>query len=111
MVIILKQKQDILLKYFRDGQSQRSIAREVGVDKKTVSSYIKNYERKLEKVLDQNGPLEKGELIQSLIDSPKYTSSTRKKRVLTDEIREGSRLLQPPIIVVDQTLAVSHRNC
>lgn len=87
-MIILKQKQDILLKYFRDGQSQRSIAREVGVDKKTVSSYIKNYERNLKKVLDQNGPLEKGELIQSLIDSPKYTSSKRTKRVLTEEINE-----------------------
>lgn len=88
VVIILNQKQDILLKYFRDGQSQRSIAREVGVDKKTVSSYIKNYERNLEQVLDQNGPLEKGELIQSLIDPPKYTSSKRTKRVLTEEINE-----------------------
>jgi len=88
VVINLNKKQEVLLKYFREGQSQRSIAREIGIDKKTVSIYIKDYEKKLGKITEENGSVDKGELIQSLVEAPKYNSSNRAKRVLTDEIKE-----------------------
>ena len=88
MVIDLKNKQEILLMYFREGKSQRSIAKEVGIDRKTVSSYIKDYENKLEELNEQQGPLDKGELIQSIVEEPKYKRVNRTKRVLTDEIEE-----------------------
>uniref|UniRef100_A0A1S2LQU7 Insertion element IS150 protein InsJ-like helix-turn-helix domain-containing protein n=1 Tax=Anaerobacillus isosaccharinicus TaxID=1532552 RepID=A0A1S2LQU7_9BACI len=88
MVIDLINKQEILLMYFREGKSQRSIAREVGVDRKTVSSYIKDYESKLEKLIEQHGSVEKGELIQSIVEKPKYQCLNRTKRVLTEEIEE-----------------------
>jgi len=88
VVIELINKQEILLMYFREGKSQRSIAKEVGVDRKTVSSYIKEYESKVGELLEQHSPLDKGELIQSIVEKPKYKSFNRKKRVLTDEIEE-----------------------
>lgn len=88
VVIDLINKQEILLMYFREGKSQRTIAREVGVDRKTVSSYIKDYESKLEKLIEDHGPLEQGELIQSIVEKPKYKSLNRTNRVLTEEIEE-----------------------
>ncbi|OIJ21519.1 hypothetical protein BKP45_01760 [Anaerobacillus alkalidiazotrophicus] len=86
MVIELLKKREILLMYFREGKSQRSIAKEVGVDKKTVASYIKEHESKLNKIIEQKGSANLEELIQSLVDKPKYKSSNRTKRVLTEEI-------------------------
>ena len=43
-VIKLHQKQEIILMRFREGVSIRAIAREVGVDRKTVRRYIRQYE-------------------------------------------------------------------
>ncbi len=88
VVIELKNKQEILLMYFREGKSQRTIAKEVGIDRKTISRYIKDYEIKLNELIEQNEPLDKGELIQSIVEKPKYKSVNRTKRVLTSEIEE-----------------------
>lgn len=68
--------------------SQRAIAREVGMDRKTVSRYIKEYEAKLQEIEHLKGEVDKGELIQSLVESPKYDTSNRVKRKLTEEIEE-----------------------
>lgn len=87
-MIKLKSKQNILIKYFREGLSQRAIAREVGMDRKTVKRYIEEYESKLQEIENSNGEIDKGELIQNLVDSPKYDTSNRVKRKLTDEIEE-----------------------
>lgn len=88
MVIKLKTKQDVLIKFFREGMSQREIARQVGIDRKTVKRYIEEYESKLQEIENSNGEIDKGELIQSLVESPKYNSSNRVKRKLTNEIEE-----------------------
>lgn len=68
--------------------SQRAIAQEVGMDRKTVSRYIKEYEAKLQDIEQSKGEVDKGELIQSLVESPKYDTSNRVKRKLTEEIEE-----------------------
>lgn len=87
-VVELKQKQDIILMYFKDGMSQRAIAREVGIDRKTVKRYITDYETKLMAVEQQVESLDKAELIQSIVEAPKYNTANRVKRKLTDEIEE-----------------------
>lgn len=87
-VIKLKQKQEIVLMYFREGMSQRAIAREVGIDRKTVSRYIKDYETKIKDMEQANDILEKGEFIQSIVEAPKYKTTNRIKRKLTEEIEE-----------------------
>lgn len=74
--------------YLREEKSQREIARQVGIDRKTVSKYIKEYEHK-KMELEKNGAIQhNGELIQSIVDKPKYNVGNRKKRVLTKEIEE-----------------------
>jgi Transcriptional regulator, contains sigma factor-related N-terminal domain len=89
MTIILMQKRDILLKYLREGRSQREIARETGIDRKTVRKYIKAFELKMHQIgqSDQEANLE--ELIQELVEAPKYRGSHREKRVLTDSVMKS----------------------
>jgi len=87
-MIKLKQKQEILLMYLREGRSQREISRITGVDRKTISKYIKQYEKKREE-LEQNGKqLDIGELIQELVEAPKYTVGVRSKRKLTEDTEQ-----------------------
>ena len=87
-MILLKQKQEILLMYLREGRSQREIARETGVDRKTIRKYIRAYEQKLSELKKTNGSLDRGELIRELVEVPKYRVNNRKKRVMTEEIEQ-----------------------
>ena len=78
-------KQKIILRYFRDGQSQRQISRELHIGRKTVRKYIASYRR----IHDQamlKGSIEHEELIASIVGPPRYDSSNRGKRRLTVEI-------------------------
>jgi Response regulator containing a CheY-like receiver domain and an HTH DNA-binding domain len=43
-VIDLNKKQDVILKYIREGKSQRQISKESGISRETIRKYIKNYE-------------------------------------------------------------------
>jgi DNA-binding CsgD family transcriptional regulator len=45
-MITLIKKQEVLLIFLREGRSQREIANKTGIDRKTVSKYIKEYEKK-----------------------------------------------------------------
>jgi len=44
----MQDKQEIILKYVREGRSKRSISLETGYDWKTVDKYIREYEASLE---------------------------------------------------------------
>jgi len=80
-------KQSIIIRYFRQGQSQRQISKELGINRKTVRRYIAEYERDRKK-LELKGNGESEELLESIMRPPQYNSSKRKKRKLTKEIRE-----------------------
>lgn len=85
-MITLKKKQEILLMYLREGRSQREIANLTGVDRKTISKYIREYETKREELQQCDTSLEVGELIQTLVEAPAYKTGARAKRVLTKEV-------------------------
>ncbi|MDI9412812.1 MAG: IS21 family transposase [Bacillota bacterium] len=85
-MIKLKQKQDILIMFFRDGKSQRAIARETGVSRKTISKYIKEYEVQKNQLLGADPGSDIGELTDSIVAAPKYDSSNRKKRKVTAKV-------------------------
>lgn len=87
-MITLNKKQEVLLKYLREGRSQREIASEIGVDRKTVSKYIKEYENKKIEIEQCNDDVHTGELIQNLVEAPKYKVGVRTKRVMTQEIEQ-----------------------
>jgi len=85
-MINLKKKQEVLLMYLREGRSQREIAKRVGIDRKTVSKYIKEYESERSELEKQD--VSNGELIQTIVEAPRYRVGERPKRTLTKEIEE-----------------------
>lgn len=85
-MISLVQKQEIILSHFREGRSQWDIHRQTGIARKTIRKYIKEYERKKEE-LSREGA-NKEEIIEEIVSKPKYDTSNRKRRVLTDEIKD-----------------------
>ncbi len=84
-LIKLIQKQDILIMHLRDGESQRAIERKTGVSRKTISKYIKEYEEQRNQLLNE-GSMDVKELTDSIVSTPKYDSSNRKKRKLKKEL-------------------------
>lgn len=87
-MIDLNQKQDIILKHIREGKSQRLISKETGICRETIRKYVKNYENKLIEVNDDLGEVDKINIINDIISKPKYISSPRVKKALTDEVIE-----------------------
>ncbi len=83
-MIRLVQKQEIILKHFREGKTQRDIHRETGISRKTIRKYIRKYEEQKQTIL--NGDPEDKEVIHDFIAAPKYDSSNRVRKKLTDEI-------------------------
>ncbi len=83
-MINLVQKQEIILSHFREGKSQWQIHRETGIARKTIRKYIREYEKKKRDLLDSKE--ENKELIEDIVSPPKYDSSNRVRRKLTDEI-------------------------
>jgi DNA-binding CsgD family transcriptional regulator len=43
-MITLSEKQHIIISTYLEGKSQRTIARETGIDRKTIRKYIEKYE-------------------------------------------------------------------
>ena len=85
-MISLMEKQEIILSHYRDGKSQWDIHRETGIARKTIRKYIKEYEKKKQDLLESCE--ENKELIEDLVSAPKYDSSSRVRRKLTNEIIE-----------------------
>ena len=87
-LITLNEKQEIILKFFREGKSQRAIARETGVDRKTIGKYIKGYQQVKQNLLQSEGVnrLEQIDLISDLVAPPQYQVANREKRKLSDEM-------------------------
>lgn len=84
-MIKLIEKQKIIIAYHNKQKSQRTIAREVGLNRRTVARYIKDYERKRNQLLAEDNSA-KEELISDIVAPPSYDSSSRKKVKLTKEI-------------------------
>lgn len=89
-MIKLKQKQEIVIAAFLEGKSQRQIAKDVGVDRKTVRRYVNKYYEARNVLMNNvdNKVVDERELIDDIVEAPKYDSSNRKKNKLTDEIIE-----------------------
>jgi len=84
-MIKLIDKQKIIISYYREGRTQRQIAREIGVNRKTIRRYIREYEKKKD-ILTRSKGSDRSELIADIVEKPKYNSSGRYKVKLTDEI-------------------------
>jgi len=85
-MIKLIEKQKIIISHFQKGKSQRKIAREMNLNRRTIAKYVKDYERKKAKLIDSKGNSNKDELIADIVEDPGYDTSKRKKVKLTEEI-------------------------
>lgn len=83
-MISLMEKQEIILSHFREGKSQWQIHRDTRISRKTIRKYIRGYEENKRKLLDSKE--NDSELIADIVSSPKYDSSNRVRRKLTDEM-------------------------
>ncbi|HHE37813.1 MAG TPA: hypothetical protein ENL20_04490 [Candidatus Cloacimonetes bacterium] len=81
----MHKKQEIIIRSNRNGESISRISRETGVCRKTVREYIRVYSEEKKRLREECGFDEK-ELIEEIVKAPKYDSSNRKKRKITDEI-------------------------
>ncbi len=91
-MIRMSTKQKIILRKYRDGDSERKIARELKVSRTTVRRYLKEYKLAREE-LSSSDPNDEA-LIDNLVKPPTYNSTNRDKKKYTEEIdKEIDRLL------------------
>jgi len=84
-VLRMRNKQEIILSHFRDGESKSEISRRLGISRGTVRKYIEDYSREKTKLIKADGSA-CSEIIESLVEAPRYDSSSRTKRKLTNAI-------------------------
>lgn len=86
-------KQKIILLTYRDGYSERRIARELRINRETVRRYLAEYRKAREQLTD--GTEIEEVLIEEIVKIPKYDSSNRGNKKFINEIsQEVDRLLQ-----------------
>ena len=85
-MIKLNTKQSVILKHL-DGDSNRQIAKNLGIDKNTVNKYVKEYDDQVKAVLEQDSSADPNELIAAIVEKPVYSTKNRGPTVSTDEVR------------------------
>jgi len=85
-MIKLIEKQKIIITYLRKGKSQRQIAGQMGLNRRTIAKYVKDYETKKARLTGSKRNSNQEELIADIVEDPRYDTSNRKKVKLTDEI-------------------------
>lgn len=77
-------KQEIIIRHYRERQSQRSISKELGISRKTVKKYICEYEAKLKTNSSHTEAIS-----DYLSEAPAYKATeSRPKRKLTREVQD-----------------------
>ena len=82
-MISMSTKQKIILRRYRDGDSERKISRELKVNRETVRRYLQEYEQSRQKL--SNAEKEDEVLIEELVKAPRYDSSNRSNQKFTEE--------------------------
>jgi len=86
-------KQEILLRHFRDGHSHRKISCDLGISRGTVTKYIDEYAEQKRRLAETSAPDDRGELLAGLVEVPRYTNSPRPPRKITDAMTARVREL------------------
>lgn len=86
-MITLDKKQQAILEY-RKGTSIRKIARDININRKTVSNYVKSYENSVKELLASNSDadVKRLELMDDIVQKPKYKVENRSKFKITSEL-------------------------
>ena len=90
------EKQTILRHYFIDGWGIKKIARELEMARNTVRDYVREFSAQKEAIISGG---DKYAIIEAMQDPPKYDTSSRKKKVVTDDV----------IAFINESLAANER--
>ena len=82
-----------MLKLKEKGLSNRSIAKTLGVDKKTVNKYWNQYKSNFEKLGTTNNSTEIIKIQEDIVSKPKYNSENRVRRKITPEFLNALKLI------------------
>lgn len=84
-VINLNQKQRIILDHL-NGTSNRQIASKMHMSKDTINKYVNEYDKKRAEILALDPGADQGEIIQAFVEEPKYDSSGRTPKKITEDV-------------------------
>lgn len=87
-MILLLEKQKIILKHI-EGMTNRAIAKQLHMSKDTVNKYINEYQHQKSELLQANPEMDTSELIQAIVEKPKYNSDGRKPTKVTPEMMDA----------------------
>lgn len=82
----MQEKQEIVLSYYVKGLKKSEIVERTGFNWRTVDKYIYKYEAERQKLTSVYGDSPVPEIIEDLISEPKYNSSNRGKRKITEDL-------------------------
>lgn len=74
-----------IIKLKEQGLSNRGVARELGIDKKTVNKYWNEYKDNLKKLKETTDATEISKIQENITSAPKYNSENRIRRKVTPE--------------------------
>ena len=74
-----------IIKLKEQGLSNRGVARELGIDKKTVNKYWNEYKDNLKKLNEATDTAKISEIQENITSAPKYNSENRIRRKVTPE--------------------------
>ena len=74
-----------MLKLKEKGFSNRSIAKTLGINRKTVNKYWNEYKANFQKLETTNNPTEVLKIQENIVSKPKYNSESRVRRKITPE--------------------------
>jgi len=83
---MLGQKIEILRLHFIEGKGKKQISRELKISKNTVKTYINEFLENKKELIEQG--VSRFELIENMVDAPKYKCNSRPTIVMTDEVKE-----------------------
>ena len=94
-----------------EGKSYRQVSKELCIDRKTVKRYWEEYCQSRSKYFESatDTSLDKDQLLLSMIESPKYDSSTRLKRKYTSDIDELVSSILEAELKKDKLLGSNHK--
>ena len=74
-----------IIRLKEQGLSNRGVARELGIDKKTVNKYWNEYKDNLKKLKETTDATEISKIQENITSAPKYNSENRIRRKVTPE--------------------------
>lgn len=85
-------KQKIIIEHCA-GKSNRRIAKEMGLNRKTVNKYVSEYvEARKKELAELPEGTKQAPITPSILEPPKYDSSSRAKTVITDEVLQKVKM-------------------